>query len=383
MPDIRITELPTATSVSLTDTTVVVQNGITKRATAQQLATVSLGTQTIVTVADESSTLSQSRRLAVSGSGISAVDGGAGSTLSISLSPSLQSLSSLVSTGMVVQTSVGALAARSLVQPAAGITITNSDGVAGNPTFSLSNDLAALEGLSGTGFSVRTATDTWTSRSITVVSEDLTVSNGDGIAGSPQLGLATSGVVNGTYSYSTLTVDTKGRITSISSNPTPGTVTSVAATAPSAGFTISGSPITSSGNFIFTLANDLSALEGLSGTGFAVRTAADTWAQRTITGTAAEIAVTNGDGVVGSPILSLPASLTFTGKTVTGGTFTTPTITVNDNQFTIQDNADNTKKVLFEASGITTGTTRTLTLPNENDTLATVGSALAMAVIMG
>ncbi len=47
-----------------------------------------------------------------------------------------------------------------------------------------------------------------------------------------------------------------------------------------------------------------------------------TYAGRTLTGTAAEITVTNGDGVSGNPTLSLPTALTFTGKTVTGGTFT-------------------------------------------------------------
>lgn len=41
----------------------------------------------------------------------------------------------------------------------------------------------------------------------------------------------------------------------------------------------------------------------------------------TIVGTANEITVTNGDGSAGNPTLSLPAALTFTGKTVTGGTF--------------------------------------------------------------
>lgn len=66
---------------------------------------------------------------------------------------------------------------------------------------------------------------------------------------------------------------------------------------------------------------DLTALEALASTGIAVRTASNTWAQRTITGTANEITATNGDGVSGNPTISLPSALTFTGKTVTGGTF--------------------------------------------------------------
>jgi len=42
-----------------------------------------------------------------------------------------------------------------------------------------------------------------------------------------------------------------------------------------------------------------------------------------------------------------------------------------DNVFRIQDNSDATKEIAFEASGITTGTTRTVTMPDSNVTLGT------------
>lgn len=71
---------------------------------------------------------------------------------------------------------------------------------------------------------------------------------------------------------------------------------------------------------------DLQAIAALTGAGILARTADDTWALRTVTGTANEITVTNGDGVSGAPTVSLPAALTFTGKTVTGGTFQSPAI---------------------------------------------------------
>ena len=49
-------------------------------------------------------------------------------------------------------------------------------------------------------------------------------------------------------------------------------------------------------------------------------------AARTLTGTANEITISNGDGVSGAPTFSLPAALTFTGKTITGGTYSFLTI---------------------------------------------------------
>ena len=126
----------------------------------------------------------------------------------------------------------------------------------------LDSDLTALAALAANGIVTRTATGTITVRTITGPAAGISVSNGDGVSGNPTLALA----------------------------------------------------------------NDLAAVEGLSSNGMAARTATDTWAVRTITGTANELTVTNGDGVSGNPTLSIPAALTFTGKTITGGTFASPTL---------------------------------------------------------
>jgi hypothetical protein len=54
-----------------------------------------------------------------------------------------------------------------------------------------------------------------------------------------------------------------------------------------------------------------------------------------------------------------------------------------DNVFRVQDNADNSKELAFECSGISSSTTRTMTVPNENGTISTESFATAIAVALG
>ncbi len=68
-----------------------------------------------------------------------------------------------------------------------------------------------------------------------------------------------------------------------------GSVTSVGITAPANGITVSGSPITSSGNMTLALADDLAAVEGLATTGIVRRTASNTWSAGTAVNLASEV----------------------------------------------------------------------------------------------
>lgn len=70
--------------------------------------------------------------------------------------------------------------------------------------------------------------------------------------------------------------------------------------------------------------SDLSALAANTTNGLWARTGTGTGSARTIAGTANEVTLTNGDGVSGNPTVSLPSALTFTGKTITGGTYSSP-----------------------------------------------------------
>ncbi len=66
-----------------------------------------------------------------------------------------------------------------------------------------------------------------------------------------------------------------------------------------------------------------------------------------------------------SDATKLTASGTLQNKTIDN----TNTITVKDANFTIQDDGDTTKQAKFQASGITSGQTRTLTIPDASTTL--------------
>lgn len=107
-------------------------------------------------------------------------------------------------------------------------------------------------------------------------------------------------------------------------------------TQPAAGITVTPSTaqdLSANRAWTYALANDLLALEGLSSTGIAVRTASDTWAQRSVTGTSDRIDITNGSGVSGNPTVDIAS--TYVGQTsittlgtVTSGTWNGTTIAV-------------------------------------------------------
>lgn len=57
-------------------------------------------------------------------------------------------------------------------------------------------------------------------------------------------------------------------------------------------------------------------------------------------------------------------------------------VKVKDTSFIIQDDGDNSKQAKFQAASISTGTTRTYTLPNKSDTLATLSDIVATGGIV-
>ncbi len=123
----------------------------------------------------------------------------------------LTGLAGLNGTGIVVGNAVNAFTYRSLQAPAAGITIANADGVAGDPTFALANDLAALEGLTGSGYVVRTGDGVATTREIAGQAGRVVVTHGTGVASNTDIDLAAV-TDAGTGTFLKLTRDAYGRV---------------------------------------------------------------------------------------------------------------------------------------------------------------------------
>ena len=241
--------------------------------------------------------------------------------------------------------------------------------------------LAALAAYNTNGLVTQTGADTFTGRTITGTTGTITVTNGSGVSGNPTITIASDYI--GQSSITTLgTITTgvwSGTTVALNKGGTGATTQAGAANA------VLPSQTSNSGKFLTTNGTDVSWATVAAGfgdpgaNGIVVRTSLNTSTARTITGTANEITVTDGTGVSGNPTLSLPSALTFTGKTVTGGTFngiaigsssTATTQSANDNSTKLATTAyADAIKYVKQAPVVTTLTTRvtaSTTIPLDN-----------------
>jgi hypothetical protein len=144
-----------------------------------------------------------------------------------------------------------------------------------------------------------------------------------------------------------------------------GTVTSIDVSGGTTGLTTSGGPITGAGTI--TLAGTLAVANG--GTGATTLTG---YVKGSGTSAMTASATIPNTDITGLGTMSTQAA---SAVAITGGTIADTSITVKDNVFTLQDEADPTKQAQFQLSGITTATTRTYTLPNLDTTLAGLGQS--------
>lgn len=215
----------------------------------------------------------------------------------------------------------------------------------------------------GTGISLSQvgSTMTITNTGDVSISNEGSLSVGAGSGTTSLINSNTSGSSSVTLSAGTgITLSEVGNTITIASTNT-GTVTSVGVVVPT-GLGVTPASITTSGTFTFSLNNDLQALENFTTqTGIAVRTAASTWAMRTITSALGTVAITNPGGVLGNINLEVAnTNLTFSGgsspMTLNSSTGTDVTFTAGSN-VTLTGSSSNITIGMNTVTAIATGFT--------------------------
>ena len=191
---VTITQLPAAGAITGTEAVPIVQNGQTVQTTTAALAGSPVQTQTFLTLNQEP-TLTNSRALS-NGTGIGLVDGGAQSTLQITLNAASGSLEA-ASNGMIAKTASNAVVARTMTSSTTGLSVTNGDGVAGAPVFALTGVALAVAGATGTGALALTSPSTVSTRQILGTANQIAVTDGN-FVNSPVIGIASDAVLPGT-----------------------------------------------------------------------------------------------------------------------------------------------------------------------------------------
>ena len=193
--------------------------------------------------------------------------------------------------------------------------------------------LTALAAYNTNGLFTQTAADTFTGRTITGTANEVTVTNGDGVAGNPTLSLAT-GIDATKIADGSVTSTEFQYINTLSSNAQTQL------------------------NNKQGLDATLTALAAYNTDGLLTQTAADTFVGRTLTGTANEVTVTNGNGVAGNPTFSLASGIDAT-KIADGSVTSTEFQYINTLTSNAQTQIDG--KAANTEAFVTLGTTSGLT----------------------
>lgn len=224
-------------------------------------------TQAYQTIQEEGSNLTQRSTMNFIGGGITAADNSGQARTDITLDSTLNSLASYNTNGLLTQTAADTFTGRTITGTGTNITVSNGDGVSGNPTINVGSNIytrgdssvlnALATGVNGTGFLAQNGAS-FADRTLTGTGNRITITNGTGATGNPVFDIGTDV------------------------------------------YTISSS-------------NVLNDLATSTSTGVVIQTdSIGHHAYRTITGTTNEVTVTNGDGVSGNPTLSLPTGINVT-----------------------------------------------------------------------
>jgi hypothetical protein len=192
---VTILQLPTASALTGSEPVPVVQNGVTVQTTTGAIAGAGALNYPFITIGSTSG-LTTARQLLTT-TGLSLTDSGAGGTVTINMTGSASSLNA-ASTGFIVKDSASTVTSRSFAV-GSGMTISNADGISGNPTFGLSTILQNLASTLSAGVLTLNGT-TITAYTLQGTTNQISMTNGNGVGGAPTVGLASNPVVPGTGS---------------------------------------------------------------------------------------------------------------------------------------------------------------------------------------
>ena len=191
---VTITQLPQAGAITGTEAVPIVQNGQTVQTTTAAISASPSQTYQYLT-AIQTPQLPNSRYVS-GGTGIGLTNGGAQGPFTIALNGTSASLEA-AGNGIIAKSS-GVVVPRTITASGSGISVTNGDGVSGNPTIALSGLSSALAGVSGTGLINVVNGTTAGSVSILGTADQISVANGNASAGSPTISLASNAQMPGT-----------------------------------------------------------------------------------------------------------------------------------------------------------------------------------------
>ena len=194
MANITILQLPAAQPLTGTESVPIVQNGVTVQTTTGAIANAPVQTQTFLTIQNEP-TLPNSRYF-TEGLGIGFTDNGAQSYYRIALNGVSGSLE-LSGNGIVAKTG-STITPRTITANLAGISVTNGDGQAGNPTIQLTGLANSIANQAGNGLIALNSSSVYTPVSIVGVTNQISVLNGNAAgASNPTIGLSNDPIVPG------------------------------------------------------------------------------------------------------------------------------------------------------------------------------------------
>jgi hypothetical protein len=176
------------------------------------------------------------------------------------------------------------------------------------------------------GSAINIANDNGVAGNITIAVDDNPVFSGDSGITLPTGTTAQRSGGTGTIRFNTTTTAFEGTTDGsgwFTFNTTFATVTSVDISTSSAGVSVGGGAITSSGTLTVDLNSELQGLSTLSANGIVIRTGSGTYGSRVITGTAGKITVTDGDGIAGNPNITIDSAYIGQTSITTLGTITT------------------------------------------------------------